>query len=416
MVLGSGRRISGMEARRYRVIQDVLDKRLTQEDAAIHLELSVRQVRRLVRGFKHRGMDAIVHGLVGKKSNHSLEAGVEQKILDLWTTKYRAAGLNFNHFTEKLNEVETLEVSREKVRTLLRARGVADKPLGQGRKHRKARVRRERFGELIQQDTSPHDWLGIGTEFHAVVAVDDATSRLLFLKLYEADGTLQNMEAMRSVILKYGLPMSYYTDAAAWFKVTRHFQGTILRRENTVYQTQIERALDELGIELIIAGSPQAKGRVERANGTLQDRLIAELKLRKLVTLESANQYIQEEFIEDYNARFGKDPYDQDFAFIPFIRKSMLDQILCFKFQSQVQNDNTVSKSERYKIQILPTASRLSWAKANVEVLLRIDGQVEVRHPTAGLLPIEVLDLKIPKEFKHPHHVPTEQDISILQN
>jgi hypothetical protein len=351
---------------------------------------------------------------VGKPSNHRLGIEIEKSILDLWNNKYRAAGLNFSHFTEKLNELEKIKVSKEKVRTLLRSHGVADQSPKKGRKHRKKRPRRERFGELVQLDTSPHDWLGDGVEYHCVVAIDDATSKLLFVKIYEHDGTMPNMEAIRSIILKFGIPMCIYTDAAGWFKVTRHWEGTINRRGQTEYCTQIQRALDELGVELIIAGSPQAKGRVERSNGTLQDRLISELRLREIQSLEEANKFIQSEFIDDHNRRFAKEPMANESAFLPFLRKDTLDRMLCLKFNSQAQNDNTVSKSKHYKLQLLPTPTRLSWAKAPVEVSVRLDGIAEVRHSKTGeLIPHEVLRLEIPREFKHPKTLPSEDDISI---
>lgn len=404
-----------MELRRYRVISDVIDKRLTQAEAAESLDMSCRQLRRILAKVRVRGMDGVVHGNVGKPSNHRIDSEIENKVLELWSTKYRSAGFNFKHFTEKLNEIEKIDVSKEKVRTLLRTKGVADRALKKGWKHRKQRARRERFGELLQQDTSPHDWLGVGIEYHCVVVIDDATSKLLFVKLYEHDGTLPNMEAIRAIIVKYGLPMSLYTDAAGWFVVTRHWEGTIHQREKKDdYCTQIERALTELGVELIIAGSPQAKGRVERANGTLQDRLIAELKLRNLKTLAEANHYIEKEFIPDHNQRFAKPPKSEESAFIPFLRKEKLDQILCLRFRSVVMNDNTISKSGKYKIQLHPTLTRQSWVRAPIEVTVMLDGYVECRHETSKeLIPCTVHMLKIPKEFKSPTTRITEPDIFI---
>ena len=293
-------------------------------------------------------------------------------------------------------------MSKEKVRVLLREKGVVDAKPKKGRKHRKERVRRTQFGELLQQDTSPHDWLGIGKVFHAVNVVDDATSKILFLKLFEHDGTLPNMEAMRDVILKYGLPMSYYVDRAAWFTVTRHWSGTISKQSSTDYETQIERALKELGVGIILAHSAPAKGRVERSNGTLQDRLISELKLRGCKTIAEANLFIEGHFIADYEQRFGIAPVDPSSAFVPFIGKEQLDRILCLRFTSTVQNDNTISKSQYYKLQLLPTDYRQSWVKASVEVSLMIDGSVEVRHSNSGkLIPFEIMDLKTPREAKY---------------
>jgi hypothetical protein len=359
-------------------------------------------VRRLVDVVKERGPEGVIHGLVGKPSNHAFEVAKENQILELWDKTYRPCGLNFTHFTEKLNEKEEICVSKEKVRVLLRKNGVVDVKPKKGRKHRRERVRRTQFGELLQQDTSPHDWLGTGKVYHAVNVVDDATSKVLFLKLYEYDGTLPNMEAMRDVILKFGLPMSYYVDKAAWFKVTRHKDAAITKQSSTDYETQIERALKELGIKLIWANSAQGKGRVERSNGTEQNRLIAELKLRGIKTVEAANHYIETEFVDDYGHRFGVEPVDPSSAFLPFVGKAKLDRILCQRFTSTVQNDNTISKSKYYKLQLLPTPSRQSWVKAKVEVSIMIDGLVEVRHSNTGkLIPFETLELKRPREPKY---------------
>jgi transposase len=407
--------VSGMELRRYRVIVDLMDRRLSQDEAASALGLSTRQVRRLVDRVGKMGLDGVVHGLVGKPSNHRVAPELEQRVIELWEAKYKAADPNFTHLTQMLNEREGLEISKEKIRTLLRSKGLVQRKPKKGRKHRKARPRRERFGELVQLDTSPHDWLGTGQELHAVVAVDDATSRLLYLRLYEHDGTLPNLHAIRSIVLEYGLFMSLYVDGAAWFVVTRHWDGTAVGRATTDYCTQIQRALDELGIELIVAGSPQAKGRVERANGTLQDRLITELRLRNIQSLDQANDYIGSEFIADYNRRFAKTPQDPEQAFLPFVHRDRLDRILCLRFHSQVQNDNTVSKAGRYKLQMLPIPSRLSWAKAPVEVYLMLDGSAEVRHATSNqIIPHEVLRLEFAKEFKHPKARPSKADIFIL--
>jgi len=402
MDINQDRGLTGMEARRYRIIQNVIEKKVSQIEAAEELEISDRHVRRLVDVVKERGPEGIIHGLVGKPSNHAFEVTKEKEILELWEKTYRPCGLNFTHFTEKLNEKEKISVSKEKVRVLLRKNGVVDAKPKKGRKHRKERVRRTQFGELLQQDTSPHDWLGIGKIFHAVNVVDDATSKVLFLKLYEHDGTLPNMEAMRDVILKFGIPMSYYVDKAAWFKVTRHWDSTTTKQSSTDYETQIERALKELGIELIWASSPQGKGRVERSNGTEQNRLIAELKLKGCKTLEAANHYIETEFIADYAQRFGVEPVDPSSAFLPFVGKEKLDRILCQRFTSSVQNDNTISKSKYYKLQLLPTEYRQSWVKAKVEVSIMIDGVVEVRHNNTGkLIPFETLELNQPREVKY---------------
>lgn len=410
--------MSSQELRKLRVIWDIQAKRMTQKEGAEKLGLSVRQVRRLSQKIKNEGEKGIVHGLVGRISNNALSLTIRENIISLWKTKYKPAGFNIKHFSEKLNNEEDIEVSRESVRSLLRQEGLIDKTLRKVKKHRKKRDRKLCIGEMVQLDTSPHDWMNTGEMFHAVVAIDDATSKLLYLKLYEHDGTLPNMEAMKFITEHYGLPISFYTDRAAWFTVTRNGEGSINKPDSSKdYQTQIERALDELGVELILAGSPQAKGRVERANRTLQDRLISELALRGIKTIEEANEYIQNEFIAEYNKNFAIKPQSSDIAFVPMANKEILDDIFCLKMTSVVRNDNTISRQGKYLIQILPTPYRLNWSKAKVDVHIRLDGTVKVYHSQSGEdLPTEIKELKIPTEFKHRKVWESlEEDIFTLQ-
>ena len=387
------RGLSEMEAMKFRLAYEIIAKRLKKKHMAAELGLSIRQVGRLIKKVKRDGANGLIHGLVGKKGNRALSEEKEISILDLWKYKYMKYDFNFSHFTNKLNEVEKITVSKEKVRKLLRARGYESPCKREQQKHRSKRERRLYFGEMIQQDTSPHDWLGTGVKYHLVVAIDDATSKVLFMKLYEADGTLPNMEAFKAIIRKHGLPVSFYVDAAAWFKVTRNGIGSINKvLDRKTYITQVQRALKELGVKLIIAKSPQAKGRVERGNRTFQDRLISELRLRNIITLEKANKYIEEEYIDDHNMRFAVEPASQQSAFIKYVSVEALDYILCFRFYNRVKNDNTVKKARYYELQLLPSDKRFSWAQAKVEVTIMTNGTIEVRHAdTRELIPFEIL-------------------------
>ena len=396
--------MSGSELRRFRVINNLMEKRVTTSEAALDLKISVRQVKRLRRKVKEQGESGIIHGLVGKKSNHQLENQKEEKIISIWNEKYRAASLNFNHFTEKLNEIEKVKVSKETVRRILRAKNLSDSKPNRGRKHRSHRERRACFGELLQQDTSPHEWLP-NQKHHLVVTVDDATSALLHCELFEHDGTISNMTVMKKIFTEYGLCLGIYTDQAAWFHYAKQGTKLITHKSNKTPQeseTQIERALNQLGIKLILAHSPQAKGRVERMNRTLQDRLIAELKLAGITQLKKANWFIQNVFIPDHNKRFAKAPSNPQSAFTKLSDPKVLDEILCQQFYSQVQNDNTVTKVDRYRIQLLPSGKRQSWVKAKVIVRILTDGSLRIRHRmTNELIPHKVIELHLVKEAKH---------------
>jgi transposase len=409
--------MSGRDLKRLRTIEKVMEKTITQVEAAEILALSVRQVRRLVRKAQRGGAKGIVHGLKGKPGNRAMTEEIKAQVLEVWQSKYRSARLNFSHFTEKLNEVEGIKIGRESVRRILRAKGVSDRVAKKGRKHRRFRERKAQFGELLQQDTSPHDWLGIGVKHHCVVIVDDATSKLLFCRLFEHDGTMANMIAMKSVYMKYGLPMATYTDRASWFFHTpKHRTADGPKPEfsevDRSFKTQIGRALDELGIEFIPAYSPQAKGRVERMNGTLQDRLIAELKLRNITDLTEANCFIEEEFIDDFNKRFGKAPQSDAPAFVSFANPTQLDEILCLKFICKVGKDNTVSRHKYFKLQLEPSAERLNWHQARVEVRIYSDGKIRVLHlPTINEVPFSIIEIQKPYEPKSPSELPVIQRV-----
>jgi transposase len=410
--------MNGRDLRKWRLIEDVIKKNKSQIEVSTELELSERQVRRLVSKAKADGIKGLIHGLKGKVGNRAMAEELKQQVLDIWEKKYRSCRLNFSHFTEKLNEVEGVKIGRESVRQILRAKGVSDRVAKKGRKHRRFRERKAQFGELLQQDTSPHDWLGTGQKLHLVVIVDDATSKLLFCRLFEHDGTLPNMVALKEVFLKYGLPMAAYTDRASWFFYTpkhRTVDGPkpVFSEVDKSFKTQIGRALDELGVEFIPAYSPQAKGRVERANGTLQDRLIAELKLLVITEMNMANKFIDEIFIDDYNKRFGHEPRNPEPAFVSVKSPEQIDEIMCIKFVCKVGKDNTVMREKYFKLQLEPTSDRINWAQARVEVRMYPDGRARVLHlPSGKDVPFTVIELRQPHEAKNPSELPEVQKIS----
>jgi hypothetical protein len=414
--------MNGDEIKKLRVIRDLLADSISVLEAAERLELSSRQVRRLKNRVKALGDQGVVHGLVGKPGNRSIPKDTTEKILSLWTSKYQQANLNFTHFTEKLVEIEKVEIGRETVRKMLRVRDLAPhRKIKKGRRHRRRRERKPRFGELLQQDTSPHDWLGIGEVHHMIAVVDDATSTLLYAGLFEADGTLQNMTAMKAVFAKYGLPWGIYTDKASWFHPSRRKSRTPFDPNAEIKkkpQSQIGRALEELGIEFIPAHSPQAKGRVERLNGVLQDRMIAELKLAKIKTLQDANHFIDQVFIPDYNRRFAIQAAEpQASAFVKLAQPKVLDDILCLLHTAQVQNDNTASRKNLFEIQCTGTAERTHWAKAKIEVRIDTEGKLRVRHAeTQKPIPFKTLSLTLPIESKDTSTPQHEADTSKWQH
>ena len=413
--------MTGDEIKKLRVIRDLLAQAISPSEASERLELSERQVRRLKTRVRKLGDAGVVHGLVGKRGNRSNPSELTEKVLALWTTKYQEANLNFTHFTEKLVEVEKIEIGRESVRKLLRSKGLAPhRKVKKGRAHRRRRERKPRFGELLQQDTSPHDWLGTGEVQHMIAVVDDATTTLLHAALFEADGTLPNMTVMKTVFTKYGLPWALYTDKASWFHPSRRKSRTPFdpkAETKKKAQSQIGRALEELGIEFIPAHSPQAKGRIERMNGVLQDRMIAELKLAGIKTIPDANRFIEQTFIPDYNARFAVSAAQpNDSAFVKLAQPKVLDDILCLRYTAQVHNDNSVVRKDLFTLQCLGTAERTHWARAKIEVRITTEGKVKVNHSeTQKPIPFKTLSLTLPVEEKSDAPTDTQEDISIWQ-
>ena len=228
---------------------------------------------------------------------------------------------------------------------------------------------------------------------------------------------MANMIAMQAVYLKYGLPMAAYTDRASWFFYTpKHRTADGPKPEfsevDRSFKTQIGRALDELGIEFIPAYSPQAKGRVERMNGTLQDRLIAELKLRGLTEMAEANRFIEDAFIDDFNRRFGKPPRSEVPAFATFSNPTLLAEILCLKFVCKVSKDNTVARQKYFKLQMEPTPERPNWHQARVEVRIYPDDRVRVLHlPSLSEVPFSIIEIQKPYEPKSTSELPVIQKV-----
>lgn len=264
------------------------------------LDLSLRQVKRLCKGYKEAGASALASKRRGRPSNNRLPAQATAKARGLLRANYYDFGPTLAH--EKLSETHGLRLSVESVRQLMISEG-----LWKPRRARQAvihqlRERRSRVGELIQIDGSPHDWFeGRAPRCTLLVMVDDATSRLMHMQFVEAETTFNYFEAVRAYIARHGKPRAFYSDKFSVFRVNipAALTGTGL--------TQFGRAMKELGIELICAHSPQAKGRVERANQTLQDRLVKELRLRAISSVGAANAYLPE-FIADFNSRFAVSP------------------------------------------------------------------------------------------------------------
>lgn len=287
--------MSHQEIDRLKVIQLVKERKLAQKEAAIQLGLSVRQVKRLLKGFKENGARTLVSKRRGQVSNNRISIEIKNKALELIRTTYPDFSPTFAH--EKLTEVHGLSFSVESLR-----KWMIEDNIWQTKSARKARVhpsrpRRSSRGELIQIDGSPHQWFEErGAACTLIVFIDDATSELMALHFSPTETTQSYMETLSNYLYQHGRPVSLYSDKHSIFRVNAvNCEGQL---------TQFTRAAKTLDIETIHANTPQAKGRVERANKTLQDRLVKELRLMDISTIEDANRYLPT-FIKDYNQRFG---------------------------------------------------------------------------------------------------------------
>jgi transposase len=289
--------MSQKEVDRLDIIQQVISKRLTQVEASKRLGLSARQVRNLRRQYEREGAKGLISKRRGEPSNNTLSKAIKAEVIRLSQTRYVGFGPTFLH--EKLHDEHGLHLSVESVRQLMIKEGLWATKKRATVRHHPMRTRRPAQGELVQIDGSPHDWFeGRAPSCCLLVFIDDATSKLMMLHFVEVESTQGYFDATENYIKQHGRPVAFYSDKHGIFRVN------IPEANISTGETQFGRACRELGIELICANSPQAKGRVERANRTLQDRLIKEMRLKGISSIEDANGFLPA-FMRAHNQRFA---------------------------------------------------------------------------------------------------------------
>ncbi|MBF8301334.1 MAG: family transposase [Acidobacteria bacterium] len=357
---------------RYHTLRLVLERRITVAQAATSLGLSPRHIWRLTARLQAGGRRALVHGHRGRPSRRRLPPALQARVLTLARGRY--AGLNTTHLTEKLQTDEGLAVSRPTVYRLLRAAGVARPRRRRPPRHRARRLRKAQEGLLLLWDGSPHAWLEArGPTGCLVGAMDDATGRLLpGAAFVPAEDTVSYLRLLRTLVATCGIPVSLYMDRHGIFR--RNDPAWTLEEELRGRQdpTQVGRALEGLGIEPIYALSPQAKGRIERLWGTLQDRLVAELRLAGIATLERATAFLAA-FTAQFNARFARPAAETAPAWRPIPPGLDLDRVCSLYTEATVLNDNTV-RVDGTILQIPPGPGGRGYAKARVEVRQLLEG------------------------------------------
>ena len=364
--------------------------KITLGEAGKKIGVSYRQAKRIKRALRVKGIKGILHGNTGRTPWNRTADWIRQKVLEFSKELYR--DFNDMHFTEKLSEDQEIELSRETVRKLRRRAGIEPKRRRRAPGHRKRRERKAQEGAMVLWDGSPHHWLGSDQPACCLMAaIDDATGKVLVARFFPFEGSSGYLWLLREVVKRYGIPLVMYHDRHG--SLHRNDSHWSLEEQLAGRQepTQVGLALEALGIESIAALSPQAKGRIERLFGTLQDRLIAELGLEGVQNLQEANRFLKF-FIPRFNRRFAVCPRESEKAWRKAPPDLDLDRMISFRYRSVVGNDNSV-RIGGLILDLPPGPHRRSYAKAHVEVRQLLDGswkvyyqdQLIAKHPSTEL-------------------------------
>ncbi len=368
--------MSHVELDRLAVLSRIKDRRLTQSEAASVLGLTERHVRRLYKAFMAEGPAALTSRKRGRTSNRAYAPALRLRALELIKERYHDFGPTL--ICEKLSDDHDLVVSRETIRKWLIQEGLWLSRKERNKKVYQPRHRRERYGELIQIDGSDHLWFeDRGPRCTLLVYIDDATGRLMELRFCETETTFDYFKSTHRYLERHGKPIAFYSDKHSVFRVNK--QGAT-GGDN---MTQFSRALHELNIDIICANSSQAKGRVERANKTLQDRLVKELRLQGIDTIEEANEFLPT-FIEKFNGRFGKAPMNQTNMHRDLREDENLEDIFTWQESRTVSNSLTL-QYDRVTYLLTPCNLTTDLRRKKVRVLDYPDGTIDIRYEGISL-------------------------------
>ena len=375
--------MSCKEIDRLEVVRRVLERRLSQVKAAELIGLSTRQIRRLCTAYEQLGPTALASRKRGKPSNRRLPAELELRATAIVRELYVDFGPTLAQ--EKLRELHGVNVARETLRKWMAAAGIWLTRAKRLPKVHQPRHRRSCFGELVQIDGSPHAWFeDRGPSCTLLVYIDDATGRLMELRFVKSESTFDYFASTVTYLERHGKPVAFYSDKHSIFRLCH--QGATGRADG---ETQFGRALTELNIDIICANSPQAKGRVERMNKTLQDRLVKELRLRGVCTMEDGNAFLPE-YTEDYNRRFGRTAQNPHDAHRPLQDGEDLSRIFSWQEERTLSRSLTVHfKRVTYLVEPGPDTSPLGGKR--VRVYEWEDGRVEI-HAEGRSLPYSIFD------------------------
>lgn len=394
--------MSQKELSRCHIVLKLINKELTEKEASNLICLCVRQIRRLKKKAMKYGLKSLIHGNRGKPSHNQIPTEEKEQIIELLHKHYY--DFKPTHASEKLETIHQIDRDPKTIRQIMIAEGLW-KPRKKKSKseHREWRQRKAHFGEMVQFDGSYEHWFEDRGEYCCLLlAVDDATGALLYGRFDKDEGVFPVFGFWRKYLLKYGKPMSIYLDRFSTYKMTQQ-----VAQNNHDLKTQFERAMKELRVETIFALSPEAKGRVETRFHTLQDRLIKEMRLRKISTIEGANPFLEQEFIPWFNARYAVEPQGKANLHRPLSEKEkkQLESIFSKQEERVVQNDFTISYNNQW-YQLTKDQPATVCKRDRVIVEERLDGSIRFRlrgrYLNAALLALRPPRLKHSKVWVLP--------------
>lgn len=392
--------MSRRELKRLRVLTLVLEGVVGTEEAATSLGLSIRQVRRLAGRLRSHGEIGLVHGNRGRPSSNRIPEVLRTRVLELAEGPY--ALCNDTHMAELLAELDGISIGRETLRCLLRASGRKPKRRRRARKHHKRRERSATRGLMVLWDGSFHRWFGSDQPpCTLMAAIDDASGELLAAFFTDQETSEAYLRLLDEILTHHGIPTAIYQDRHSALR--RNDDQWSLEEQLAGRQrpTQVGRVLEELGIRSIFALTPQAKGRVERLFGTLQDRLIAELHIHGITTQEEANSFLTQLFKQRFNNHFQIQASAKGSAFLP-ITPTDRHRIVAFRYDATVLNDNAV-RLGGITLDIPPGPRRRSYARSKVEVRQHLDGSWSVFYQGKTIAQADPSPLTEPLRYKKPH-------------
>lgn len=359
------------ELKRVQIVNKALEKRIKQKEAAKILDLSERQIRRLVKSLKKDGEKGLIHGLRGKESKRKISNAKKDLIIDKYLETYKGFGPTLAQ--EKLEERDKIKISRESLRQMLLGSGLWEISR-KSKKHRHWRERKKYYGEMSQIDGSRHKWFEErGPEVSLMAQIDDAKSEV-YAEFHEYEGTIPAMQSFKGYLKEHGIPMSVYVDKHSTYK-SQHEATVEEQLSGIKAKSQYGRALEEIGVEVIYAHSPQAKGRIERLFKTFQDRLIKEMRLEGISSIKEGNRFLKE-YLPRFNKKFSVEPAGKENLHRKVTSWKEINRALTVRTESFVRNDYTII----HGTSLYQLRTALSLRGKKVTAIEQLNGKLKVEY------------------------------------